>query len=33
MSENAPTVWRFLDASAVPEGPWTEIVTVSPNNR
>src|SRR6476661_6457326 len=33
MSANALTVWRFVDASAVPEGPWTEIVTVSPNNR
>lgn len=33
MRENTPTAWRFVDASAVPDGPWTEIVTVSSNNR
>jgi hypothetical protein len=33
MRENAPTAWRFVDASVVPEGAWTEIVTVSGNNR
>jgi hypothetical protein len=33
MRENAVTAWRFADRSEVPEGPWTEIVTVSGNNR
>ncbi len=33
MTENRPTAWRFVDESEVPEGPWTEIVTVSGNNR
>ena len=33
MTDNAPTLWRFIDASAVPEGPWSEIVTTSDNNR
>jgi hypothetical protein len=33
MRENKPTAWRFVDASVVPEGPWTEIVTISGNNR
>ena len=33
MKENAPTAWRFVDDAEMPEGPWTEIVTVSGNNR
>jgi hypothetical protein len=33
MTENVPTAWRFVDAADVPDGPWTEIVTASGNNR
>jgi hypothetical protein len=33
MKENAVTAWRFVDDEEVPEGPWTDIVTVSGNNR
>jgi len=33
MTDNALTEWRFVDQSEVPEGPWTEIVTRSGNNR
>ena len=33
MTENALTAWRFVDEFEVPEGPWTEIVTVSGINR
>jgi hypothetical protein len=33
MNDNALTGWRFVDQSAVPQGPWTEIVTKSGNNR
>ena len=33
MTDNALTEWRFVDASEVPDGPWTEIVTASGNNR
>ena len=33
MTDNGITSWRFVDASDVPEGPWTDIVTRSGNNR
>jgi hypothetical protein len=33
MKENTVTAWRFVDESEVPEGPWTDIITVSGNNR
>jgi hypothetical protein len=33
MKENAVTAWRFVDESEVPNGPWTDIITVSGNNR
>ena len=33
MQDNAWTAWRFVDARDVPDGPWTEIVTTSGNNR
>lgn len=33
MKDNGWTAWRFVDAAAVPNGPWTEIVTTSGNNR
>lgn len=33
MTGNVPTAWRFVDATDVAEGPWTEIVTTSGNNR
>ena len=33
MSNNGLAAWRFVDAADVPEGPWTEIVTISGNNR
>jgi hypothetical protein len=33
MTDNGITSWRFVDASDVPAGPWTEIVTRSGNNR
>jgi hypothetical protein len=32
MKESGLTSWRFVDAAAVPTGPWTEIVTMSGNN-
>lgn len=33
MRDNGLTAWRFVAASDVPEGPWTEIVTTLGNNR
>jgi hypothetical protein len=33
MKENAVTAWRFVDELDVPDGPWTDIVTISGNNR
>jgi hypothetical protein len=33
MNGNCITAWRFIDVRDVPSGPWTEIVTVSGNNR
>jgi hypothetical protein len=33
MADNAETAWRFVDSVDVPPGPWTEIVTMSGNNR
>jgi hypothetical protein len=33
MTDNALTEWRFVEESEVPDGPWTEIVTISGNNR
>jgi len=33
MTENQVASWRFVDARDVPAGPWTEIVTMSGNNR
>jgi len=33
ITHNELTYWRFEDAANVPEGPWTEIVTTSGNNR
>jgi hypothetical protein len=33
MSQNELTAWRFADEVDVPEGPWTETVTTSRNNR
>ena len=33
MKDNGITAWRFLNATDVPPGPWTEIVTTSGNNR
>jgi hypothetical protein len=33
MTDNAITAWRFVEASDVLPGPWTEIVTISDNNR
>ncbi|HET7446362.1 MAG TPA: hypothetical protein VFJ49_00260 [Methyloceanibacter sp.] len=33
MTDNALTEWRFVEESEVPDGPWTEIVTTSGNNR
>jgi hypothetical protein len=33
MDDNRATSWRFVDADDVPSGPWTEIVTISGNNR
>jgi hypothetical protein len=33
MNENGLTEWRFIAAADVPSGPWTEIVTISGNNR
>jgi hypothetical protein len=33
MNDNELTAWRFADAAEVPQGPWTEIVTTSGNNR
>jgi hypothetical protein len=33
MKRNCITDWRFVDVRDVPAGPWTEIVTVSGNNR
>jgi hypothetical protein len=33
MRENGRTAWRFVEAGTIPQGPWTEIVTASGNNR
>ncbi len=33
MQDNEPTAWRLVEASAVPPGPWAEIITTSRNNR
>ena len=33
MSNNELTDWRFAAEADVPEGPWTETVTISGNNR
>lgn len=33
MKDNGTTSWRFVDATEVDPGPWTEIVTTSGNNR
>jgi hypothetical protein len=33
MDDNEVTAWRFADVAHVPQGPWTEIVTTSGNNR
>jgi len=33
MRDNDLAAWRFVDAAAVPAGPWTEIVTILGNNR
>ena len=33
MNENGRTEWRFIAAADVRPGPWTEIVTISGNNR
>lgn len=33
ISHNELTYWRFAEKADVPEGPWTEIVTTSGNNR
>jgi hypothetical protein len=33
MDNNEVTAWRFTDVAHVPQGPWTEIVTTSGNNR
>jgi len=33
MYNNGRTSWRFVDAADVRAGPWTEIVTISGNNR
>ncbi len=33
MSDNGLAAWRFVDEADVPDGPWTEIVTISGNNR
>jgi hypothetical protein len=33
MQDNAHTGWRFVEASAVPSGPWMDIVTTLGNNR
>jgi hypothetical protein len=33
MHDNGPAGWRFIDAAAVPAGPWTEIITTLGNNR
>ena len=33
MSDNGLAAWRFVDAADIPEGPWTEIVTISGNQR
>lgn len=30
LTDNAITSWRFVDAAAVPDGPWRAIVTSSP---
>jgi hypothetical protein len=29
LTDNETTKWRFVDASEVPSGPWTEIITTS----
>jgi hypothetical protein len=33
MNDNGLAAWRFVDAVNVPAGPWTEIITISGNNR
>jgi hypothetical protein len=33
MRDNSLTDWRLIEAADVPDGPWTEIVTTSGNNR
>jgi hypothetical protein len=33
MDDNEYTAWRFTDVADIPPGPWTEIVTISGNNR
>ncbi|MGA7373588.1 MAG: hypothetical protein WBW37_13435 [Methyloceanibacter sp.] len=33
MQDNCHAGWRFVDAGAVPAGPWTDIVTTLGNNR
>jgi hypothetical protein len=33
MRNNGPAGWRFVEAAAVPAGPWTEIIISSGNNR
>jgi hypothetical protein len=33
MKDNGVTAWRFVNATDVPPGPWTEIITTSANNR
>jgi hypothetical protein len=33
MRDNDLTGWRFADEADIPEGPWTETVTTSRNNR
>lgn len=33
MKDNEVTAWRFVNATDVPPGPWTEIITTSANNR
>jgi hypothetical protein len=33
LNDNCVTAWRLVDARDVPPGPWTEIITVSGNNR
>jgi hypothetical protein len=33
MEDSEVTAWRLMDAADVPQGPWTEIITSSGNNR